>query len=305
VNSFTYSLLILLIHSFTNRFRSTDADIVHTTFYLPGYLNRFPKNIKVTTLYDMIPENTKREKRFWNPHFSKRRYLSKSDLVLSISDSTTRDMLSEYELDIVVPTTYPGVGCEFTANLPKLEFLPAEYFLFVGNRGGYKSFNLALEAFASMAKEFPNLDFLLVGGGKLSRSETKLVKSLHISPRVHQRHVTSSELPNVYSNATALIYPSTYEGFGLPLVEAMASGTCIIASDTEVNKEIGGACANYFPIGDKNALMSEMRNVMLNQEAYQSKILKGLERSLEFTWLKCAEKTAEEYKKLLRLERAQ
>ena len=302
VNSQAGAIFNLLKQLVFNRKRDFGADLAHLTFYLPGYLKRFPGLPKVVTLYDMIPENTSVKKYSRNPHFSKKKYMSRADLVLSISESSTKDMLREYGFNFRVPTTYLGVGPEFKAGLPRLGWQPQKYFIFVGNRNGYKDCGLALKAFADVSRQNGEVFLQLVGGGPLSEGEAKLIESLGIKSQVLQRSVDSVELPNVYSNAIGLIYPSQYEGFGLPLVEAMACGTAILASDTAINREIAADAASYFPLGDRHSLSEEIGRLISHPYEFQDKIRFGIERAKEFTWFKCAQRTAEEYRELLERE---
>ena len=293
------SVFVLITQLLFNRKNVFGADILHATFYLPGFLGRFLGVPRAVTLYDMIPENTDRPKGSRNPHFAKRKYMTQADLILSISNASTSDMQREYGLSLEIPTTYLGVGPEFMPNLPKLSWLPKRYLLFVGNRAGYKDCKLAFEAFADVAERNPDLYLQLVGGGALSPEETSLAKDLGIHGRIQQNSVSNEDLPAVYSNAAGLIYPSRYEGFGLPLVEAMASGVAVLASQTPINNEICGDSATFFPVGDRQKLAMEMSNLISGARDFQDKIASGLVRSKDFTWHKCAEKTAGEYRKLL------
>jgi glycosyltransferase involved in cell wall biosynthesis len=287
--------LDLLIHRSPN----IRADLVHCTFYLPGFFGRYRKLPKLVTLYDMIPENTSSKGRLWNPHFSKKYYLSNADEVISISSSSTKDMKREYGLSRKITTTYLGVGKGFFPNQPALPPLPKMYFLFVGARSGYKDFHAAAQAFSAFLPSQAAAHLVLVGGGPISRIEATLMSTLGISQRVVQQAVSDADLPKVYANALALIYPSQYEGFGLPLVEAMASGTPILASDTPINREICGAAAEYFPVSQSKELGRLMKNVSNNPKSFEDKIEIGFSRSTEFSWYGCAKKTAEAYKELL------
>jgi glycosyltransferase involved in cell wall biosynthesis len=285
-----------------NRRPNIKADLVHCTFYLPGFLGRHKKLPKAVTLYDMIPENTPSNGRFWNPHFSKKRYLSSADAVVSISSSSTKDMKREYGLTREITTTYLGVGSGFYPNQPALPSLPKMYFLFVGARSGYKDFNAAAQAFSAFSPSQKAVHLVLVGGGQVSKGEASVISSLGISHRVLQQSVPDADLPRVYANALALIYPSQYEGFGLPLVEAMASGSQILASDTPINQEICGEAAKYFPVSHSLELTRLMGDVVHNPKSYQDKIADGLSRSREFSWYECAKKTAEVYREVMEMK---
>lgn len=294
------SILKLLMLLTRNPVKSSRADLVHLTFYLPGFLSRFKTLPKVVTLFDMIPETVSGQRRLWNPHFSKRRYIQRANAVVSISDSSTKEMLGEYGLSKTVITTHLGVSEEFGPNLPRCQGAPPYYFLFVGARGGYKSAHLAITALASLPKSQNTPQLVFAGGGPLSKKELTFISKLGVRGQVLQMSVSDAELPLLYSNSIALLYPSTHEGFGLPLVEAMASGVPIIAADIPINLEIAGDVANYFRVGDAGAMAQQMLSVTLNQELQGPKIAEGLNRSKSFTWLECARKTAEVYKALMR-----
>jgi glycosyltransferase involved in cell wall biosynthesis len=154
-----------------------------------------------------------------------------------------------------------------------------------------------------VATDHPDISLLLAGGGSLSADEVKLINQLGMANRIFQRSIGNHELPNAYSNAKGLLYPSRYEGFGLPLVEAMASGTPIIASDTPINREIAAEAATYFTVGNKSLLVEQIRLLTDKPEGFQSKIVKGLSRAKNFSWHNCAQRTAQEYRNLLQRER--
>lgn len=304
-NSALTGLLRLIVRSiFRGSPNQPTVDLVHHTFYLPGFFSRWPGIPKVSTLHDMIPERFPAKNRLWNPHFSKRHYLEKSDLLLSVSKSSAQEMSILFRLDRPVPVTYLGVGSQFQPGLPRPSALSEQYFFYVGNRGGYKDFRTGLKAFANIAQTFPGVKLQLVGGGKLSRAEQKLIGRLGVSERVNQSDVKSEDLPSLYSNAVALVYTTHYEGFGLPLVEAMASGTPILCASTPINEEVCGNAGSFFEPGAHAhlaALMSEVLQVPVN---FTPKVKLGLEKSKTFSWRRCAEETASAYKSLLEQRKA-
>jgi glycosyltransferase involved in cell wall biosynthesis len=219
--------------------------------------------------------------------------------VVSISETSTKDLRREFGIERQIPTTYLGVSEEFAPNLEVHEGAPKTYLLYVGARFGYKDARTTFSAFAEISKSFPDLHLLLIGGGALSPKEKKRIRQLGITPQVKQLTVSDSELPRIYSNAIALIYPSTYEGFGLPLVEAMASGVPILASDTEINREIAQDVANYFPTGNFSALAAGIQAILADPIGQRTKIEAGILRSKDFSWLQCARQTAEVYKAVM------
>jgi len=298
-NSRTVAILRILLGLINRNKTRNTVDVAHLTFYLPGYFSRGKDIARVVTLFDMIPERVPAMGRLWNPHFQKRHFLNRADAVVSISETSTKDMFKDFGIFRPIPTTYLGVTEEFAPNLERIDGMNQTYFLYVGARGGYKDFRTALEAFADYSKASSGVHFVFVGGGKPTAQEERLFRALGISGYVSHITISDARLPQLYSNAAALIYPSVYEGFGLPLVEAMASGIPILASDTEINREIAQDIANYFAPGDASALAEGMQLILTNPSSQATKIEAGLVRSKNFTWLECARQTAEVYKDVL------
>ncbi len=298
------SILHLVVQMLLARRTNEQVDLVHQTFYLPGFFTRFKGHPRALTLFDMIPEKVQSPKRLWNPHFAKRHVLRKADVIFSISESSTRDMYSEYGEHGAVTTTYLGVGSEYRPSLSTLEGQPKNYFLFVGNRDGYKDCELAIRSFSKIVSNTSGAVLLLVGGGSLKRYENELIERLGLRDSILQFSYSAQELPNIYSNAKGLIYPSRYEGFGLPLVEAMASGIPILASGTPINLEIAADCATYFTVGDESALSELMLQLSQNPISFRAKIEAGKVRAKYFTWEKCAELTAAGYRRAIEKQKA-
>ncbi len=298
----TLGALILLFRStLDNRGKSFPADVVHLTFYTPGFFGRFKGIPKVSSLFDMTPELTSKRFGIWNPHLQKRKFLTQSDAIISISNSSTEDMAAIYGEQRSTPTAYLGVSSSFHPNVEKQPLHEKPYLLFVGARSGYKNWIMSAMAFAEVAHEQPSLQYILIGGGHLSRPERRILKKAGILNRVIQKSVPDSDLPNYYSNAEALIYPSKYEGFGLPLVEAMASGIPVLASDTRINREICDTCAWYFPDDHKDGLVSLMQDLLQGKLPNQvDRVNMGLQKAKKFTWYSCAENTAQVYRSLVR-----
>jgi glycosyltransferase involved in cell wall biosynthesis len=295
------ALVLLFRAAIEKRGRNFPADLVHLTFYTPGFFGRFKGIPKVSSLFDMTPEMTSKRFGFWNPHLQKRKFLTQSDAIISISNSSTEDMVAIYGKQGSTPTAYLGVSSSFRPNIEKRPLQEKPYLLFVGARSGYKNWMMSALAFAEVAKDHPSLQYILIGGGPLSRSERRVLKEAGILNRVIQKSVPDSDLPNYYSNAEALIYPSRYEGFGLPLVEAMASAIPVLASDTRINREICDTCAWYFPDDHLESLVYLMKEVLQgklpNQEA---NVNLGLQKAKKFTWYSCAENTAQVYRSIVR-----
>lgn len=292
------ALFTLLLGTVQRRIRraNLDADVVHTTFYVPGYLGRFHRAPIVSTIHDMIPEIVTKPKRLISPHMMKKSFVSSSDAVLSVSENTLADAR---RLLTNVPEAFVshlGVGPEFSKAIPKHASLPDKYFLYVGARQNYKDAETAIKAFASAIGTKDKVNLVFVGGGKFSKTEEKLVSELGIDNLVKQTNLSNAILPSAYANSLALLFTSHYEGFGLPLVEAMASALPVLVADTPVAREIVQNAGNYFRAGDTQSLAKLIREVLSNPSSFQESSALGLRLAESYTWLACAQKTAEAYR---------
>lgn len=278
---------------------NVQADLVHHTFYLPFFMGKFGKIPKVSTLYDMIPELTNAKGRFGNPHLSKQRYLNNSDLIFSISETSTEDMRRLVKSASIRPvTTYLGVGKEFFPNQPPTSWTTSPYFLYCGQRDGYKNIETAYKAFAKHI-ETNESRLYLIGGGPLKDYELDLIENLNISQFIEQRQVLTKDLPGLYANAKGLIFTSKYEGFGFPPIEAMASGIPALVANTNIAREIYGQAAHFFPENDHYILAELLDAAYKGQLSSEAQLQRGLSVAKQYTWEACAQQTAEGYKMLL------
>lgn len=298
VHALPAALFLLAVRSMFGRMpqASKVADVIHFTFYAPGYLSRYRGIPRISTIHDMIPERTLGRSRLFNPHMKKRKYLLCSDALVSVSRNSMNQATSIYGELPPGFITHLGVSEDFRPGLPRIFNLPDKYFLIVGQRSGYKDSTTAFRAFALLRRRDETIKLLLVGGGKLSRSELRLLKELGIGSYVIQMSLDSKSLPSAYSNAAALVFPSREEGFGLPIVEAMASGIPVFLAETPVSREIALDAASYFAPGDSGSLAHLMASLLDNPKTFQDQINSGIRLAKNYTWAACAEKTAEAYR---------
>lgn len=289
--------LTTIARSMARRRHKGPADIVHSTFYLPRMLKDYPQAKRVVTVYDMIPEIFPQSRRRLDFLTSKHEYVRSADHVVCISHSTKRDLLRIYD-DITAPVTvvHLGVGPEFHPNPPTDPSLPEHFIIHVGNRADYKDGPTLLRAFARIARDHRDLQLVLAGGGPLTSDEQSLIVSLGLQTRVTQTTVPESEMPSAYAQARMCVFPSTYEGFGLPAVEAMACGTPVILCESSSLPEIGGDAAVYFAPGDDAALSERMRELLDDPALAERKAKEGIDQAAQFTWQRTAEQMADVYR---------
>lgn len=282
-----------------NRFaKRTGATLYHPTYYASPLAGH--RGARVVTVYDMIHE-------IFPDLFPskdqtsalKRRAVDRADRIIAISHSTKKDLVRlwgvpEGKIDVI----HLANALVVTKEEGRASLCDGPYFLFVAGRSGYKNFSLLLNAYASseqLKKEFKLVSF---GGGPLTLSEQKEIERLRLKGRVIHFSGKDTDLVGLYSGAVALVYPSAYEGFGLPLLEAMKYGCPVICSSTSSIPEVAGDAACYFEVGESESLAEKMIRVANQTEFRQNFIQKGQEQEKLFSWSRCAEETLSCYKRV-------
>lgn len=279
---------------------SLDVDITHNTFYLPRGLYERDSGKRVVTIHDMIPELFPKTRRRLDLLTMKQRYVHSADQVICVSESTKRDLMKVYgPINAPVHVIHHGVSPHFQPGVKRDGFLPERYVLFVGHRYQYKDAEVLFRAFALVAQDDPELHLLCVGGNGLSKTEERRLMDLGIRSRVSQRFLTDEHMASAYAHAEVFVFPSRYEGFGLPALEAMAAGAPTILARASSLPEVGGDAALFFEPGAVKDLADCIRQVLGNELLRKSLVSDGLSRAQMFTWAEAAEKTASVYRDAL------
>ena len=274
-------------------------DVMHHTFTHGSYLRRW-RGPRVVTVFDMTPEIFPELFPLGNPHFAKKRYVEVSDATIAISHNTANDMTRFYGETAVERTTIIpfGVGEQFFEQTEPTMDLPDRSVLFVGVRQGYKDFATALEAFRLVAADDPGLALIVVGGGPFTTAESKAIDEAGVKDRVTRLQPSDAQMPEVYRRSSVFVFPSIYEGFGLPTLESLASGTPTILADASCSREVGGDAARYFEPGSASELAATIREAFAPDEARRVASA-GPARAAEFDWDRVAEATADLYRSLV------
>lgn len=175
--------------------------------------------------------------------------------------------------------------------------------LHVGSTIPRKRIDVLLQVFAALRKQFPAAR-LIRAGGSFTNEQARLVDRLELGPAiVTLPRVDSSVLAAFYRRAALVLQPSEREGFGLPVVEAMACGTPVVASDIPALREVGGEAAAYCPIGDVSSWVETIVKLLSEREleppAWSARRTLGLERARKFSWAEYANKMVAVYRELL------
>ena len=283
--------------------RAMAPDIVHETYFFPYRLG--PRRARrVLTIYDMI-----HEKFAWSfppaektAHY-KAMAAERADHVICISESTRRDAIEILGLPPdKTSVIHLGFDLMNTAGAQVAELvLPTRepFLLYVGERGGRKNFLRLLEAYG--ASPLLKTEYVLIcfGGGAFRADELKTMQTLGLdSGQVTRLGGDDQLLAELYKRASAFIYPSLYEGFGLPPLEAMSHDCPVVCSNTSSLPEVVGDAGEYLDPADTESMRAAIERVVTSDSHRELLIAKGRARLKNFSWDRCAAETLDIYMKL-------
>lgn len=275
-------------------------DIFHPTYYDNYFLSDY-KGKLVITVYDMIHELFPE---YFSPDDStiqqKKQLIYKADHIIAISESTKRDILKLYP-DIPenkISVIYIASNFVSRKEENRDKRFPNQYILFVGSRYGYKNYNAFFEAVRPILNENPELSLVCLGGGDFSKEEIELHGQL--KDRVMQMDVNDNTLSYAYSHAECFVFPSLYEGFGIPTLEAFACKCPVVLSNTSSMPEVGGDAAVYINPMDVHDMTKNIERVIYDCDLRNTMREQGLEQLKKFNWEQIAQETAECYRNVLK-----
>lgn len=275
------------------------VDLLHHTYYARRFLQTATGRRRAVTVYDMIPELFQGSPYATGTHLAKRRFVECSDLVICISESTRRDLLDLYgSVSAEVRVVPLSVDTVFAPGLPPLPNVPAECLLYVGGRGGYKDFGLLPKALRALRSE-GLVPPVLVVGKPFTRAERTSLDALGLGSQVTQLALSDSDLRRAYSNCSAVIQTSRYEGFGLTPLEGMASGAPVIVADASSMPEVCEDVGVYFQPGDAESLAGAIASLLVDTARRADLSVRGPLRAAHFTPQHTATLTAAAYRDVI------
>jgi glycosyltransferase involved in cell wall biosynthesis len=278
--------------------RRKRPDLLHETYY--QYASVAPAGCPtVLTVYDVIHERYHANFRVKDETtLRKRAALRRAAHVMAISESARQDFIEFFNVPPEkISTVHLGCSLPDRSEIVVDATEPAErpYILYVGARRGYKNFDRLLEAYAASAYLKDNFDLLVFGGGPFNAQEQEAVARCGGKGRVAQRSGDDAALFGCYARAAVFVYPSSYEGFGLPPLEAMAMGCPVACTNRSSVPEVVGDAAALFDPASVDQIRVVVEELLQSAERRERLVALGYERVNLFSWDRCAEQTLRVY----------
>ena len=287
------------------------VDVFHGTDFSVPYLRRRPS---VMTLHDLSPWLSQAPSETWQPDATRVRRRTpvllrsgRATFVITPSEAVRRAAIERFSLNPDRVVAIPLAASEHfhpietppqphPAQAPAAPFaLPRPYFLFVGTLEPRKNIGRLVEAWREIHKTH-DVDLVLAGRTRSDFTAPAPEPGLRILGAVPEEN-----LAGLYSGALACVYPSLYEGFGLPVLEAMQCGALMITSNDPAIREVSGGAAIHVDALDTRALAEALAAVARAPETFSAQRVRGLARAREFTWQRTARLTREVYQQAKRV----
>ena len=284
--------------------RKLRPDLVHYTNYLAPAVSSGPY---VVSIHDMslarTPEHHTLRKRVLTAGLIPR-VARGARLVLTPSDATRRDVLTHLRLPAERVVSIPYAAAEMFRPVhvrPPYPALDQAYFLFVGTIEPRKNLVRLMDAFAAFSREVPEVNLVLAGqrGWKCEEIYARAQRADVAKRVIILDYVPEEALPGLYSHALACVYPSLFEGFGFPVVEAMACGTPVLTSNTTSLAEIGEGAALLVDPLDEHAMTMGLLSLARDADLRADLRERGLARAASLSWDETGRRTIAAYRKAL------
>jgi glycosyltransferase involved in cell wall biosynthesis len=287
-----------------------DAELFHSTEHLLLPLRGEPTVLTVHDLiFKLFPDYHKRLN-YWYLNRAMPLYCRRATAIIAVSEASKRDLVKFYGVDPAkVTVVYEAAATHFKpptpariANVRSAYHLPQRFLLHLGTIEPRKNLLRLLDSFQILRQSFPDLHLLLAGSrGWLDEEFFARIETDGLNEVVRPLGwVPDDDLPAVIAAAALAVQPSLYEGFGLPILEHMACGQVVAASDGSSHPEVGGEAAAYFDPTDIDGMVATIARLLRDRDEYDHRRALGLEQATRFSWERAARETEAVYDRALR-----
>ncbi len=271
-----------------------EFDVFHQTHF-HTYSFPFLKNKPlVTTFHDM------NFSRFNHPDLKiQKKSVAKADKIIAVSKNTKNELINLWNIpEERIEVVYHGVDIPLNINKVGNRLINEPYILYVGLRVEFKNFRRFASAYSLVKEKHPYLK-LICTGSPFTNEEKKFLNDLKILEDTISINATEEIMSNLYTFAELFVYPSLYEGFGMPILEAMSYGCPTLISNASCFPEIAGNASFYFDPYDVDSIISSMLELLDDNTKRKSKSSIGYALCKKFTWERSAQGHRSVYKSLL------
>lgn len=276
--------------------RQQNFDVFHQTHFETYCLKPLKDKPMVTTFHDINFSTIN-----YNPKIValQEKSLARANRIICVSENTKKDMIGLFNIpEEKVCVVHHGIEHTDLSILKTERVFDFKYIFYVGVRCANKNWDNFIKAFAEFAKKEDGIN-LVCTGKDFKPAEKENLQALGIENRVIHCSATEEQMKRLYRDAEFYIFPSLYEGFGMPLLEAMDCHTPITCANTSCFPEIAQDAALYFDPNSIDDMISSMKKLLLDSELRRKLVLKGDIRVKDFSWKKCADMHMEVYKSLI------
>lgn len=307
--SFSYPYKVAEILYWINRFciiprlRYGKQDIIHITQYRMDVPQKTRGKVVVTVhdmIWELFPETDPTGRR----RKQKKCAIDRADGIIAISETTKRDLLKIYpdlnpEKIIVIHHGVTTIASDYDKDLCKKKF-GNNFVLFVGARNDYKNFYMFIKAMGRISMHDGDVRIVCTGEKPFNTREKEWILNNGLNNRIIQNKCTNGELAYLYEHARCFVFPSKYEGFGLPILEAFSKCCPVALSDTSIFREIAGDAAAYFDPEDDEKMANVINHILTN-DCYRNELIHAAMNQLShFSWDHTAHDVYRLYRGLLK-----
>ena len=284
------------------KLRTEEWDVFHATWFATPYLNDVKNKPVVVTIHDLIYDIFFKDKEI--PHRDRiismgKKSAERADKIIAVSQCTKLDMIREWGIDEKkIEVIYHGVD-KIPKPISSNRIIDHPYIFFAGGgRSLNKNFEHLLEAFTILSQSHKDLR-LVCSGANFTEAERQLMLQWKIQDKVLHYYATEQQMAQLYHDALMLVVPSYYEGFGMPILEAMVYDCPVVLSNASCFPEIAYDAGIYFDPYNSEEMCSKMELLVENDEIRKQQTEKGKQRLNHFSWENCAEEHLNVYRSII------
>jgi mannosyltransferase len=273
--------------------------IFHSSYYRTS---KSKNALNITTIHDFTYEYFVKGIPRYTHHIQKANAINNSHGIICVSENTKKDLLHFFpKTDLKkIRVIYNGVSDKYKPLIKENDLTGKfgilnnkRYLLFLGSRAKYKNFKTAIEVI-QLLQEF---ELVIIGGGKLTKQENVHLNTLIPDKFLYYSELNEEELNLLYNYAFCLLYPSSHEGFGIPILEAMCAGCPVVTTNKSSIPEVAGDAALFVDVIKAENFVKKVL-LLTNKKQREIIISKGFEQSQKFSWDKCYQETRQVYKEV-------